>query len=344
MQSRLKILVTMSLSLTIAVTYAAVLMSQSNVESNDLKGNGDPVLMFRICIPNEPSVGDAADVALCVQEALLAAGDRVAEVHKAAEVAASRDPWFADACHLGSHEAGHDLARKAGAVKALSLVSNMCSSGLIHGIFDAVGADLSSKQNWKLLAETCINLRSRGPAACPDGMGHAAWDATGDATAAEEICTLFTDSSARSECSEGVVMQRFEPATEGVNRARDLRPADPTKICRSRSDASILDGCYRGIGWLLANDLAAKADAVGALRGSVSEKAIPLLVDVFRSGLNTCKDLGAGERACTHRLLTSVPVALFRDRETRSALCGGDENVRLRCEEIAGMYVGVNPS
>jgi hypothetical protein len=320
--------------------FAAVLQTSGESGESGVKSTANVVVALRSCIPAAAGSGVAGDVAGCVEAALVAAGDQVAEVHTIVEAAAAADPWFADACHLGSHEAGHALASSVGAVEALALVTNMCSSGLIHGVFDAVGSGSPGEETWRSLARTCVELRSRGPAACPDGMGHAAWDATGDVVAAEQICAVFDDFAARSECAEGVVMQRFEPATERLNRGRDQRPFDPNDYCRTGSDPAILQGCLHGVGWLLANDLAARADAVGALRGSVDPVAIPSLVSTFLAGVRTCEELGAGERACTHRLLTGVPVALFRDAATRNALCTADPAVQRRCEEIASTYVG----
>jgi len=292
------------------------------------------------CVPIPLGSGTPSAIADCVKVTFVAAGDDFGVAGEVFTSAAKRDPFFADACHLGAHEAGRALALRMDPADALSVSSSVCSSGLVHGIFDALGETSPDFATWDELASVCEDLRRREPAACADGMGHAAWDVTGDVAYAEELCLTFTEYSARSECAEGVQMQRYAPATERAGRPRDERPLEVAEICRIESEPSILEGCRHGIGWLLANDIAALADSHDALRGAVPVEARSPLAAQFATAAAACSTLFDGEAACSHRLLTAVPVALYLDRPTRDALCSSAPMISVRCREIATAYTG----
>jgi hypothetical protein len=239
----------------------------------------------RECIPVPYGIGNTKIIGDCVRDVFISAGYDVSTPARIFESASKFDPFFADACHLGSHEAGKMLALGKNPAAALKVTSSVCSSGLIHGIFDAIGETSQNTDTWKSFANICEELRDKQPAACADGMGHAAWDVTGDVVAAETICLSFSNVAAREECAEGVVMQRFEPATDKADRKREIRPHSLAEICRVDSDPSILKGCWRGTGWLLANDLAARADSQNALRGFVSAKSVRVLTIKFTKSI-----------------------------------------------------------
>lgn len=187
----------------------------------------------------------------CVEQFMLEAlqENRVASILPAMDDLDRRVPTV---CHNAAHAAGVaswvNDERWRDRIDIASVRN--CNSGLLHGVLVAAARDNLTFDQWTALAEWC-NPRASDLANCGDAIGHGAWEATLDETEAVKICALIETALWRSECSEGVVMQKFEPAGSG-NVRREI-PADPAPICAHvpvDGDVELRTGCVRGVMYL----------------------------------------------------------------------------------------------
>ena len=158
-------------------------------------------------------------------------------------------------CHRAAHIAGGAAWPSNGRwYDVIDQVAKAeCSAGLLHGFIDQIAYQNFSTDQWRALAAWCDAHSGTGNANCGDAIGHVAWESGKDRVRSAEICGLLTVSYWRSECTEGVVMQQYEPVSEKHQRA-DL-PDDPTTVCahiRPAGDAysDLRMGCIRGIGYI----------------------------------------------------------------------------------------------
>jgi hypothetical protein len=205
------------------------------------------------CVPADTPYGAQVNQEQedCVKEFMLEAlqENRVASILPAMDDLDSRAPTV---CHNAAHAAGvASWANDERWRERIDIASvRNCNSGLLHGVLVAAARDNLTLDQWKALAEWC-NPRAGDLANCGDAIGHGAWEATLDEGEAVKICALIETALWRSECSEGVVMQKFEPAGRG-NIRREI-PTDPVPVCAhvpAGSDAELRTGCVRGVMYL----------------------------------------------------------------------------------------------
>jgi hypothetical protein len=163
-------------------------------------------------------------------------------------------------CHRAAHIAGAAAWPSDGRwIDVIDSVSKLeCSSGLLHGFIDRVATEDFSIDQWRALTAWCDNQRKPGQPNCGDAIGHVAWQSDKDLAKSAEICGLFVTPTWRSECTEGVVMQQYEPVSEKFQRVP--LPDDPTSVCvHIPADDTTFDhlrmGCIRGIGYVAAVSL-----------------------------------------------------------------------------------------
>lgn len=287
-----------------------------------------------------------SDVTGCTEALFLAAGrsPRPLEAMEAMNGflhdEAARNPVFSDACHMGGHLAGKQMAAESGdPVKVLAeRTIEGCFSGLAHGVFDAVGRGLAGAPNWARLAAVCEQRLQAMPGLnCPDGMGHAAWDATTQRDAAYRICEHFTLPGPLEQCAEGIVMQRFAPATERDSGRSEPVPTDVASICAGLS-GHLLSGCFSGVGWLMGHVLLSGLEPI---TNAASQEYAEALVDPMRDVVAGCSSLGEGADGCFLRFVTTVPVTKWDDPVVRDAFCSAMGERAEFCLAMSQRIVGV---
>jgi hypothetical protein len=189
-------------------------------------------------------------------------------------------------CHISTHEAG-EAALPGTYAAQLAMIQrsaqSVCNSGLLHGVFTAVGKAGLTASKWEDVASWCDTFDvSSAPniANCGDAIGHAVWYQYHDTTKAVEVCAALTRKVWREECSEGVLMQHFAPVD--VKGMAEPLPVDTSKLC---NHTELLDvtglhrGCLRGIGY---------SASVQTLQKEGSTPSLRIPKEVYKEGLSYC--------------------------------------------------------
>lgn len=242
---------------------------------------------------------------------------------------------FARICHIASHRAGIKAFNKnESLIKQHDNVNSItCDSGMYHGFWEAVGYSKPSLEVWTELTSWCESQGNIVSDAgnCGDAAGHAAYDATKDQHAAVDlVCYLFSADVLISECVEGVLMQRFIPGS-GSPGDDPLPPLDQLhELCSVLKDKkqSIAKGCFKGVGWLLAQK--AKPD---------NEK---LLSESVKVAEYTCALLGRGKNDCADRFYETMKTRTFIKSQLNEGVCNErDEYFYRKCKDFV-TFVNAN--
>lgn len=171
-------------------------------------------------------------------------------------------------CHIPGHDLGREIMehydndyRRA----VLELASNLCGSGIIHGIYDVFGETQRGEDEWRMMGEACVEANQRTFNACGDAVGHAAYESTGrDLTKAMLICDLMSSAWVQYTCANGAYMQaNFPQSTKLKKIATPERRIDPNywppfiQFCDRQvfKNPSVMEGCYGGAGWVMGNTI-----------------------------------------------------------------------------------------
>lgn len=141
-----------------------------------------------------------------------------------------------------------------------------CQGGLVHGIFDAVAALNVTTEVLKEFALVCTEredsyLKSGSQVAaslsayCSDASGHAAYGLTDNLEDAVKICNDSLSYGRQiSACVEGVMMQRYEPASGVGGLGYKMSHIELPKFCDSLKGKYETDdvflGCHDGAGYV----------------------------------------------------------------------------------------------
>ncbi|MFM7088891.1 MAG: hypothetical protein ACKOW9_05180 [Candidatus Paceibacterota bacterium] len=213
-------------------------------------------------------------------------------------------PGFARICHISSHKAAINAFDSSRSLYDQHDQVNTitCDSGMYHGFWEAVGYSKPSLDTWRELIQWCEEksktLLDAGN--CGDAAGHAAFDATKEQHSAVRLaCFLFSADILRSECAEGVLMQRFIPGSGSPGTDPLPTLTNMPKLCEKLryEEASIAKGCFRGIGWLLGQT--AKTESQNLIFQSLSE------------GEAVCRALESGYNDCTDRYYETLKTRTF---------------------------------
>jgi hypothetical protein len=211
------------------------------------------------CIPanvNEPDVRATSEQRACLAEVMTDAlrTDQVASIMPALE---EYDKRAQSTCHAAGHDAGI-AAYKAEEDKWIAIIQRsaqlICNSALLHGVFTAAGVGGLTENQWDFVLNWCdtLNPLKDKIANCGDAIGHAAWDQFKEPKRSVLICEKLSTELWRSECSEGVLMQRYAPVVS-ESPGEEL-PENLTTLCDHTDqgdDTGVRRGCMRGIGYIL---------------------------------------------------------------------------------------------
>lgn len=254
-----------------------------------------------VCIPanvNEPTVMATPEQRACLTDILLKAlkTDKIQEL---LPVLQDLDRRAQSTCHLSTHEAGEAaLPSTYGAQLAMIQRSaqSVCNSGLLHGIFTAVGKTGLTASEWEDITAWCDTFDvSSAPniANCGDAIGHAVWYQYHDATQAIKVCATLSRKVWREECSEGIIMQHFAPVD--AKRIPEPLPRDTSELC---NHTEILDvtglhrGCIRGVGYSASIQTLLKQGSTPSLRipKEAYLKGLSYCLQYSKEDVNTCQE------------------------------------------------------
>ena len=332
-----KALVALSLSVGLLVAGTAVFVNTGNVLTQKL--SLDKQLLS--CIPVDVWNPEANSMYVddkCIEDVMVEALETgQIEVIRDVMVRMDSQSNLHGHCHAPAHAAGgRVLENNHDWNKAVTLADyNICSSGLLHGVFDSLGKEKISSAEWLKVTAWCSNVdgRPRGQGNCGDATGHAAWDSTGDVGKALNICETITFKILRSPCAEGIIMQQYSPISRPSDRTT-ITEDQVVAICESsegRTD-DLREGCLRGIGYAVATQL--------QLRDTTTWEflAPAKLNPVLEGGAAFCAKFGDEAPLCLGRFWEIIFEAVHEQPEPVEIVCRAVPSIEAGCREYLSTF------
>ena len=355
----------------ILAVVAALLATVSVVSVAGLRSTGTPTLsastldsQISLC------VGDEQRLQSCYLEFVsthekLPVRDLVTTFNRLHE----RNPSVTGACHDSMLAIGHLAWEKYRDLpKALSVGSEVCVGGFVHGVQEAVGADksMSDDQVFSLLNNLCEGSPSDSYLVCFHGIGHAIWYRSAGGELKPDLClpmSAFDESAGDVSmskvglCASGVAMLYFESkqmhddvSTSSPDVFAQAKAGSVDK-CASLVDARLRYGCLTyaaaffphnpsgyEMGASLCNTLAPEdaAPCFYSLARKIVYSPTPLPLDALAGYCNMAKDRGALEKCTKNVFLTLITVTndLEAVRSYCTALPAGRSRIAPVCDSL----------
>lgn len=280
----------------------------------------------------------------CLLEVMLDAAEtgRIWEMQAELEEQISKTPALFAACHDIGHKAGrraYELTPDIGRMITEN-DSVTCAYGLGHGVLDGFADDFPSREDFAAAASACSSKEGASAGLCADGIGHAAWSAARDLGTAVSYCDLIPYESGRAACSEGIVMQIYEPA--GFLPSEDLARGmkELPEVCSSwpSTDGDTVMGCHTGAGYIYTREAWKMEGMVRnghGDRGSLQDGIVEVLV----AAAELCQRHGSlkGVSDCFGSVAIQVPHSLYESEDALSRACAplaGSEDLCLNWKHI----------
>jgi hypothetical protein len=165
-------------------------------------------------------------------------------------------------CHKATHNSGALIVEKLGGVEKSINILDKPACGLIHAPYDIFGREKYVFSQWVELVNNCSKIQSKLDyyLQCDDAVGHAVVQSLSkhkefysDEYFSFKVCAVFDDISARINCGEGVIMERFGPLDPNVKPEEFITVDELINECLSLpSDIlNAQEGCSYGVGWYL---------------------------------------------------------------------------------------------
>ena len=332
-----KALVALSLAIGLLISGTAVFVNTGDVLTRKL--GLDKQLLS--CIPVEvwnPDVNSMNVDDGCIQKVMVEALETgKIDVIKDVMVRMDSQSNLHGHCHAPAHAAGGQvLERNHDWSKSVTLADyGLCSSGLLHGVFDSLGKETLSPAEWLKVTAWCSNVgeRRREQGNCGDGIGHAAWDSTGDVGKALDICAAIAFKSLRSPCAEGLIMQHYSPISRPSDRTiitedQVLGICEPSE---GRTD-DLREGCLRGIGYAVATQLQLRDTTTGEFLAP--SKMNPLLEE----GAAFCARFGDEAPLCLGRFWEVVFEFVHEKPEPVEIVCRAVPSIEADCRKYLSTF------
>ena len=331
----------------LAAAMAAVLVTVSTAGGASLAGQGGQAageIELRACAQLSGASQKVTECLKDVFQRALAAGQLHA-LESELDSLTRGSATVADACHGAAHEAGMSLAQNPSevvngviAANYTSELADGCLRGITHGITDATSVNPALMPDWEDLVEACEQVQvpeaneTMSYGGCVEGIGHLAWNTTGDEGAAGKLCTAFTKPLDRELCAYSFLMEEFIPRPELV-----VRPVPPTRSAKqwastcdelSTVGEDIRTGCLKGAGYVHVQTGNMKERGVELARLAVEdmERAVPVAKEMAREVVQWCsplKDVVEGAVAlCVDGGVTVWPNSIVYNPDFQEGLCG----------------------
>lgn len=283
------------------------------------------------------NVLQSPDVQGCLLQVMLDAVEagEVWEMQAQLEMQIEETPALYYACHDIGHLAGrraYELAPDIGRL-IVNNPSATCAYGIGHGVLDGFGDDSPGYEEFRAAADACATKEGMSAWLCADGIGHAAWEASGDLAQASVYCELL-DYWARAACSEGIMMQIYEPAGSGLMESPESVFAELPGVCESwpSSDKDVIRGCHAGAGYLYTREAwFLESVMVGGQRDR--ESAQLAIVDKLVRAGDLCRmhHDQFGVDACLGSVAKQVPYSLYEEESLFERACAALGSMEALC-------------
>ena len=332
-----------------AVSSFVLVRSQESTLETQASAGATQMWQQRIgaCLPGTQTVDaySAPPVNACLRQAFAAgvASGQVLSLSEGLRSLIVEHPPLAGPCHGAAHATG-GLALQVADINTLMRVyhHSTCEGGFMHGMLDAFGWQRPTLEEFAAVGRSCATIRqnpdadSEALSNCFHGIGHAAWIAEQDPVRAARACTVLPDGEARRNCGEGILMDTYSPAGEGIpHRDVDRAAGELPGICRDWPDPDVdgmLEGCANGAAFTLSRAVISAANAAGEglpypwPEDVDWEARLKAVGAATRIAVAACEGMGASTAAaCLKRLaliIPDTPSLVILDPAGRQAACG----------------------
>lgn len=275
------------------------------------------------------AVLESESVQGCILDVMLQAAEegQVWDMQAALERQIEATPAIYDVCHNMGHLVGRrafeldpDIARLVG-----DNPSATCAYAIGHGVFDGFAESDPTPEGFRAAANACASKQGVEAGLCADGIGHAAWSSSHDLATAVSYCTMLPPGDMRAACSEGIIMQIFEPAgfassTYDLERAFSELPL----LCERwpSSDADSVAGCHMGAGYMYTRVSWQLESRVRCCEVDVAELQGLIVQDIGEAaGMCRRHHTGTGVSECLHSVAIQIPHSIYNDLALLEASC-----------------------
>ena len=269
-------------------------------------------------------------------------------LNKVMHKAELKHPTFFLPCHNLMHTIVRFLPKDVNELRniLISIEKPACQGGLVHGIFDAVSLTNATLEELKSFGDVCENFEERYlktndssykslAVYCSDAMGHSSYDTTEDLYKAVERCYQVLDLyEQRIPCVEGVMMQRYEPASGEGGLGYERAIMELPDFCQSLkskfpSNEPFL-GCHDGAGYVYTRPAhyAQTCFAEGCDSKTVGNRVFEEIKNVYRLCIIHHND--SEQSRCTEKLSMQMPEMIYYDEDLLVKSCNLFDNAKER--------------
>lgn len=252
------------------------------------------------------------------------------------------DPGLAGACHNAAHATGGIALQSADVTTiAATYPYSTCEGGFIHGVLDDWGKTQPPIEDFAAVGKACSNIENLPNADpeslsnCYHGIGHAAWIAEVDPVKAAELCAVLPGDWAIANCGEGILMDMYTPAGEGIPH-RDVRqaPEELPAVCTNwpqPETPGMVEGCANGAAFTLSRFVIDAASKAGEglpypfPKDTDWDTLLEPVTSMSEMALQSCKEMPKEfAEQCTKRLaliIPDTPSLVILEKPGRTAAC-----------------------
>ena len=343
-----------TLALASSVVCFTAVVSQAAPAAIDAGNSKDThALALRACAAQYAENGDMQE---CLMKVFAAAArdETLDDLQNDIEQVAARSARVTNACHSAAHEAGTTLVTSKDTIldqltKAdyPGWVADGCLFGISHGITDMMIIEPELMPEWPDIIAACEAARGDAPgnsyAGCVDGLGHLAWNDTGDEYKAAEHCTGFRKPQDVEFCVYSLMMGQFRPLPE-----LEVHPVPPDRSpeewangCVAMEDLgeAAVRGCAGGAGYVHVHtgEGRERSDEIEAAATVDLDKAIALGIEVVDDTVGWCAGLDKavenGKSICTVGALSTLPQAVLEPARVWEEVCSRKDLALSSCRE-----------
>lgn len=259
-----------------------------------------------------------------------------------------KHPTFFLPCHNLMHTVVKFLPKDVYELRKilLAIKKPACQGGLVHGVFDAVSLSNATLEELRSIGDVCENYEEWYQKTndstykslalyCSDAMGHASYDTTKDLNNAVERCYQVLDLyEQRIPCVEGVMMQRYAPASGegglGYERAINELPDFCQSIKSKFSSNEPFLGCHDGAAYVYMRPAhyAQTCFAEGCDSKSIGNRVFEEIKYVYNLCVKYHND--SEQSRCTEKISMQLPEIIYNDETLLKKSCGLFENDKER--------------
>jgi len=257
--------------------------------------------------------------------------------------------YVARECHVAGHKIGSDwVFSGSDPFAAVKVEEIRCEGAFTHGVLDAWALTKPDLDGAGKMADVCdyeVGLDEGSyfkKGWCWDGLGHAAWVASGENYIdALNRCATIDSSEGRSYCVEGIYMEVYEPANyergRGLGRALEELPIicskHPVNWLPAGAEEDYRQGCWQGAGYLFTRLV------TWDLTENESSSMIKARMDRL---ISLCDMMGEGKEVCMDRLKMASSPNFYFNAEALSYGCGRYRDEENCLDAVRSAFKGIS--